>query len=187
MSEPTFSDQPPPRPGYLVLALIAMWLVGVTSAQEGFGAIQLLRDPLTSNFNGNDVARNALLSALGQQIDIELPLAIGQLLLGGLLVFVATNIFLGGKPSLSFTLQVLGANLVLLIVSYTLREPTRAAYIDAVVSERSIDKEEVYQRFWLQSRFVFGFDLATLALCAVAFTRKATRNFLGFRSEPEEP
>ena len=176
--------EPIRRPAYWLATLIAMWLVGVNAAQEGYGAIDLLRDPLTGNFGGSEDARNALVNALGEHSRVELPLAIAQLLLGGLLVFTATHLFLGGKPSLGFALQVLGANAALLIASYVLRESTRAAYISSLI-EGSKERDLLYNQFWWRSRFVFAFDLTALALSVFALTRPAARRFLSLRAEPE--
>lgn len=174
----------PARPGYLLAALVAMWLVGLNAAQEGFGSIQLMRDPLTGNFSGSEAARSALVRALGANAGTELPLAIAQLMLGALLVFVATHILLGGRPRIAFAIQVLAANVAVLILAYALREPTRTAYV-RILSETTEESDRINEQFWWRSRFVFGFDLVALGLSAFAFTRKDVKAFLRFVPEAD--
>jgi hypothetical protein len=176
--------EPVRRPAYWLATLLAMWLVGVNAAQEGYGAIELLRDPLTGNFSGTEEARSALVNALGQHSQVELPLAIAQLLLGGLLVFIATHLFFGGRSSRSFALQVLAANALFLILGYFLREGTRVSYIAALL-ESSEDPGALSKEFWWRSRFVLGFDLIALTLSFFALTRPASRQFLELRTEPD--
>jgi hypothetical protein len=172
------------RPAYWLATLLAMWLVGVNAAQEGYGAIELLRDPLTGNFSGTEAARSALVNALGQHSRVELPLAVAQLLLGGLLVFIATHLFFGGRPSRAFALQVLAANLLFLVLGYFLREATRVSYIAALL-ESSEDPSALSKEFWWRSRFVLGFDLVALTLSFFALTRSSSRQFLELRTEPD--
>jgi hypothetical protein len=161
-----------------------MWLVGVNAAQEGYGAIELLRDPLTGNFGGSEEARNALINALGQHASIELPLSIAQLLLGGLLLLVATHLLFGGRPSRWFALQVLVANALFLITGYALRAATRVTYISALVAS-SEHKAALSNEFWWRTRFVLAFDLTAVLLSIFALTRPATRQFLDFRPKPD--
>jgi len=172
------------RPAYWLVTLLAMWLVGVNAAQEGYGAIELLRDPLTGNFAGSEDVRSALVNALGQNSRVELPLAVAQLLLGGLLVFIATHLFFGGKPSRSFALQVLLANAAFLILGYFLRETTRTAYVSALL-ESTADHTALSKEFWWRTRFVLGFDLVALTLSIFALTRPKSRQFLELRPQTE--
>lgn len=178
-------SRPVKRPGYWLATLLAMWLVGVNAAQEGYGAIELLRDPLTGNFGGSELARSALVDALGQNASIELPLAIMQLLLGGLLVFIATHLFFGGRPSRSFALQVLVANIAFLALGYSLRQGTRERYIESL-AEGSDNRGAMTAEFWWRSRFVLAFDLTALGLSIFALTRPTSRQFLELQTQPDQ-
>jgi len=160
-----------------------MWLVGVNAAQEGYGAIELLRDPLTGNFGGSEEARSALVNALGQHAQVQLPLSIAQLLLGSLLLLVATHLLFGGRPSRWFAVQVLVANAVFLVTGYALRESFRATYISALLVN-SEHKAALSNEFWWRTRFVLAFDLTAVLFSIFALTRPATRQFLDFRPEP---
>lgn len=164
--------------------LFAMWLVGMNAAQDGYGAIDLLRDPLSGNFAGSEQDRSALVSALGENRALELPLAIAQLLLGGLLVFISTHLFFGGRPSRAFTLQVLVANVAFLILGYALRAETRDTYLTTLL-EDSQDRKVRSAELRLRSRFLLGFDLTALGLSIFALTRPSARRFLELRPQPE--
>jgi hypothetical protein len=182
------------RPIYLVAALIALWLIGMNTLAEGFFAIEVVRDPLSSVIsslpaaNLEDVTRAAFFKALAKYGRTSLPLGIGQVLLGGLLVFVSVRALFGRRASTGFAVQLVLANAALLIAAYALREPVRGAIVDAVarsgleqhpsgMSAAEFDRM-VRQQWWWRFRVGFGVQLTALLLSAVALTRKAARELL---------
>jgi hypothetical protein len=192
-------DGAPRRPIYLVIALIAMWLVGMNTAAEGLVAIQIVRDPFSSATptlgaaDPDALLRAAWMEAIAANARVTLPLGVAQLILGALLVLISARALFGRRASTSFALQVLFANAALLVVGYALRQPVRGTVVDAVVasgieqrpaglSPREFD-ELVRSKLWWTFRILLGLQLGTLALSAVALTRRAARELLA----PAEP
>jgi hypothetical protein len=184
---------------YLVIALIAMWLVGMNAAAEGLVTIQIVRDPFSSAspaLGASDpdaLLRAAWMEAMAKSARVTLPLGIGQLILGALLVLISARALFGRRASTSFALQVLFANAALLVVGYVLRQPVRGSIVDAVVASgieprpngiSSRDFHElVRSKLWWTFRVMLGLQLGTLALSAVALTRRSAREVLA----PAEP
>jgi hypothetical protein len=186
-------DGAPRRPIYLVIALIAMWLIGMNTAAEGLVAIQVARDPFSSatpplGADSEALLRAAWMEAIAAHARVTLPLGVAQLILGALLVLISARALFGRKASTSFALQVLGANAVLLVVGYVLRQPVRAHVVDAMIATgmdarpSGISAREFNQlvrtKLWWTFRVLLGLQLGTLALSAIAITRRLARDVL---------
>lgn len=178
-----------------MLALLAMWLVGMNQAAEGYIAIRAIHDPLSvlpSSVSG-EVMVQAFVNAMGAHARLNLPIGIAQLLLGAGLMLVAMKALIARRVSLSFALQMLLANGLLLAVSYALRVPVRGAIVDQVVAgglgppPSGVSAEEFARvarvQLWWSFRIALGLELATAALSAFALTRRAARALLA----PTEP
>lgn len=184
----------PRRPIYLVIALVAMWLVGMNAAAEGWVAIEVIRNPLTlapSAMGAPDVesvVRAAFVAALTETSRVNLPLGIAELILGALLVGVAAKALFGRRASPSFALQVLMANAAVLVLGYALRQPVRERVVEAVVQsgieERpsGVTQQEfariIRTKWWWSFRIGLGIQLMVLGLAAVAVTRRSARELL---------
>ncbi|HEY6556672.1 MAG TPA: hypothetical protein VI072_05340 [Polyangiaceae bacterium] len=181
------------RPVYLVAALITLWLIGMNTLAEGYLTVDVVRDPfasVVSPLSGRgmeDVVKAAFFEALAKHARTSLPLGVAQILLGGLLVFVAVRALFGRRAT-GFTLQLVLANAALLVAVYALREPVRGAIVDAVVrsgleqhpsgmSAREFD-HMVRLQWWWRLRVGFGVQLTALLLSAFALTRKSARELL---------
>lgn len=184
----------PRRPIYLVIALLAMWLTGMNAAAEGWLAIEVIRNPLViapSSVGAPDldsVVRGAFVTALADAGRVNLPLGIAELLLGGTMVFVAAKALFGRRASPSFALQVIVANLVVLVVGYALRQPVRGRVVDAVMQsgleERpaqlaAADFDTLMRaKWWWSFRVHLGLQIAALSLSGFALTRRSARELL---------
>jgi hypothetical protein len=115
---------------------------------------------------------------------VTFPLAVGEVLLSGLLV-VASGLAMGGRRGArSLALQAILANALLAVAAFKLTPFLRAAWIDGVLKataavELPPQQREIYARadFW---QFFLGMklvmiDLGTLALGALALTRSRTK------------
>jgi hypothetical protein len=178
----------------LVIALIGMWLVGMNSAAEGWGVIQVIRDPLLAAPSAVDKAdleamvRAAFVTALADNARVNLPLAIGELIVGGLLVVVAAKALFGRRASPSFALQVIVVNAAVLVVGYALRQPVRGRVVEAVVASGVEERPKgsspeafaasLRTKTWWMLRFGLGLQLVVLGLSALAVTRRSARELL---------
>ncbi len=186
------------RPVYLVIALVAMWLVGISTMFDGYVAIRAVRDPLSAatwavGSDSRAVVVKALVEGTSQHPHTSLPIGIAQILLGGLMVLVSIKALVGRRASTSFALQVLAANAVLMIVAYALQLPVRGGIVDAVVasglgkppSGMTLAHFRRLQRIeaWWSFRLGLAMKVGVLALCAFALTRRSARRVLA----PAEP
>lgn len=186
------------RPFYLVIALVTLWLVGMSTAGEGIGVLEILKNPFSTLFSllgpqAGEAMRQATANGIAQTSRTALPLGIAQLMLGSMLVAVAFKGLFGRRASVSFALQVIAANAAIAIVAYSLRQPIRASIVDAVVASgmetrppgegaREFERR-VRSHWWLQFRVRLGLELAALGFGAIALTRRSARAVLA-RSEP---
>ena len=166
----------PRRPGYLVAALLAMLLVGLDMLQEGWGSLELLKNPFTDVLGGVEGLRESLISAMAVRHDTELPLAIGHMMLGTLLSVTSVNWLLSGRVPRTFALQVVLAALAFLCISYVLREPLRVVLANALAAGTE-DPQVVAERAWWVFRMHFSLSVTALSLSAFALTRPAVRAF----------
>jgi len=188
------------RPAYLAIALVALWLVGMTTAAEGFAAMEIVRNPFSSAFGtlsgevAQDLVKRAFVDGIISISKVALPVGLAQLVLGALLVGVSTKALFARRASPSFALQTIVANAAVLIVGYALWQPVRAQVAEAVVtsgveqrpsnvSQKDFDRL-VRLKTWWTFRFRLGLQLAVLGLGALAVSRRAAREVL---SGPEEP
>lgn len=142
VSEPTERHSAPSRPASVGLALIVATLVGLHTAHEGYTVLELLRDPLRADALGlPEEVRAALVESVMVHGNVTLPIGLAQLLLGGLLFVSALIAWLGSRGAVSLVLQALFANALLLGVAYFLREPIRAALVEALVASPGFEQE----------------------------------------------
>jgi hypothetical protein len=189
----------PKRPLYLVIALVTLWLSGMTAAAEGFAAIEIVRNPFSAAFSTlrsdaqQEVLTRAFVDGVASVGKVALPLGIAHVLLGALLVAVASKALFTRRASPGFALQVIFANMAVLIVGYALYQPVRAHVVKAIVvsgveqrpaaiAPADFDKL-VRMKSWWTFRFRLGLQLAVLGLGAMALTRRSAREVL-VQSEP---
>jgi hypothetical protein len=182
-----------------VIALVTLWLVGMTAAAEGFAAIEIVRNPFSSAFGSlrGDAAQDLLTRSFVDGVisvsRVALPLGVAQIILGALLVAVSSKALFARRASPWFALQVIAANVAVLIVGYALYQPVRGRVVDAIVSSgiehrpQSIAPADfdklVRLKSWWTFRFRLGIQLAVLGLGALAVTRRSAREVLG-RPQP---
>jgi len=187
-------DSAPKRPIYLVIALVTLWLSGMTAAAEGFAAIEIVRNPFSSAFSSlrGDPVSNVLSRAFVEGVITvskkALPVGIAQVILGALLVAISSKALFARRASPWFALQVIAANVAVLIVGYALYQPVRGRVIDAIaesgleqrpeaISAADFDKL-VRLKHWWTFRFRLGLQLAVLGMGALAVTRRSARQVL---------
>lgn len=193
MADPS-DDSAPKRPIYLVIALVTLWLSGMTAATEGFAAIEIVRNPFSSAFSSlrGDPVSNVLSRAFVEGVITvskkALPVGIAQVILGALLVAISSKALFARRASPWFALQVIAANVAVLIVGYALYQPVRGRVIDAIaesgleqrpeaISAADFDKL-VRLKHWWTFRFRLGLQLAVLGMGALAVTRRSARQVL---------
>ncbi|NRA33889.1 MAG: hypothetical protein HRU17_11155 [Polyangiaceae bacterium] len=187
------SDAPSPieRPRYLLLALIALWCLGMHDMSDGWHSTQLITDPLSSTLRPAGINEwqslyfDARFDAIASHNQLILPLSIGQLMLGAMLAFISTHALFGGRASVAFALQVIGANALLLIFSYILWEPLRQSMVELILQADPLPKEllaagdDAPKLLWGQFRASFGLQLTVLLASALALSRRGARDYLG--------
>jgi hypothetical protein len=187
-------DSSPKRPIYLVIALVTLWLVGMTAAAEGFAAIEIVRNPFSSAFGSlrgdatQDLLTRSFVDGVISVSRVALPLGVAQVILGALLVAVSSKALFARRASPGFALQVIAANVAVLIVGYALYQPVRGRVVDAIVSSgieqrpSAISPDDfnrlVRLKSWWTFRFRLGIQLAVLGLGALAITRRSSREVL---------
>lgn len=181
------------RPVFLIIALIAMWLIGMNAAAEGYITVKAVHNPLSavSSLLGGDksaVVLSAFIKAVSKHPHANLPIGIAQMLLGGAIVLVSINALVGRRASTSFALQVVAANALLMIVTYALRMPVRGSIVDAFIASgiakptngMTVAHFQRWERIqlWWSFRLVLAMKVGALALCAFALTRRSARRVL---------
>ncbi|MGB5048523.1 MAG: hypothetical protein WBO46_06280, partial [Caldilineaceae bacterium] len=113
----------------MVIALVTLWLVGMTAAAEGFAAIEIVRNPFSSAFGSlrGDASQEVLTRGFVEGVQSiarhALPLGVAHVILGGLLVAVSSKALFARRASPAFAVQVILANAAVLIVGYALYQP----------------------------------------------------------------
>lgn len=179
----------PVRPTLLVVALIVCWVLGLHTALDGYATVRIIGNPLAADALQVPAAlRDALLSSISANANTVLPVAIAQILLGGLLVIVSAGVLLRARISLGFGLQVLGANGLLFVVGYSLAGPVRDALVAALVKLPELQANDVggTEGYYWAFRLRLAAQLMALIGAAWALTRPASRNFLAYTSPKEE-
>lgn len=191
--------------------MVLTWIVGVTGLNAGFSRASLLRagtmpDMTSAALHAGtmaDVLEYAGLQAVRAMVAnarVTFPLAVGEVLLSGLLV-VASGLAMGGRRgSRSLALQAIGANALLVLAAFLLTPLVRAAYLEGVL--HAVDtvtlpppQREVLTNpgiiKWAWRIKLVVFDLGTLALGALALTRARTKTYFEAvaraTESPEEP
>ncbi len=188
------SEEAPKRPVYLVIALIAMWLTGMNAAAEGWFAIEVIQNPLVSAPSSvaaadlDSVVQFALIAAIADNARYALPLGIAELILGSMLVLIAAKALFGRRASPSFALQVIFANLIVIIVGYALRQPVRERVVQEVMQSGLEERPAqiapadfqalIHTKWWWTFRVHLGLRLAALSLAALALSRRSARELL---------
>jgi hypothetical protein len=183
-------SSPPKRPAFLGVALTVAWFLGLTTVQEGYVALRLVRDPLSVDSLGlpNGMAE-ALVEGVMQHGSTALPIALAQFLLGGLLVVVSAGLLFGARIPRQFAVQVVSVNLAFAAFAYYMNEPMRRGIINALVS---IQPGELTGRLE-RDTYVWGFrvglglHLMSLGLSAWALTRPSVREFLAYGTGAPPP
>jgi hypothetical protein len=196
VSEET-EETPARRPVYLVIALVALGMVGLKTAAEGFAYVAIIQNPFSSALGtlsaDQDTMQRAFIDAILSISHVALPLGLAELILGSLLVVVTSRALFARRASPWFALQVILANIAVLIVGYALWQPVRAHVVDAMVSGgieqrpaaiSPIDFDRLLRlKAWWTFRFQLGLQLAVLGLGGLAVTRRSARQVLA-RREP---
>lgn len=175
-----------------------MCFIGMTAAGNGYAAIEAIHNPLSmpTAATGLQAMAIAALHAISQHPRVNLPIGVAQILLGAALALVSLKALFWRHASVSFALQVLAANAALLVVTYALREPVRAAEVHAAVATKltpprppslsASDYARVrHEYWWWVLRATLGVRLGALGLCAFALTRKTVRTMLAPAPRPE--
>ena len=193
MADPN-DDSAPKRPVYLVIALVTLWLSGMTAAAEGFASIEIVRNPFSSAFSSlrGDALQGLLSRAYVDGVlsiaKIALPVGIAQVILGVLLVAVSGKALFARRASPWFAVQVIAANVAVLIAAYALYQPVRHRVVEAIatsgieerpagISATDFDKL-VRLKHWWTFRFRLGLQLAVLGMGAFGVTRRTARDVL---------
>lgn len=194
---PVVTEAPPRlerRPMSVVIALVALWFLGMETAGEGLATVELVRDPLWNGLvpfgeAGLDAVRmRAYMQATREHGELLLPVGVGQLMLGCLLVFVSVRALLSGRGTASFMFQVLTANVVLACVGYALRQPVRGAMIEAIVTSGVLEPAPgqggdafdglMRTNWWWYFRLALGMQLFTFLVSAWVLGRRSARALL---------
>jgi hypothetical protein len=197
---PRLGQAPPKRPGYLVVALVLIWLVGLTGWMGGCHDIDTIRHPeaarlATERIADTEMARTqlAFVDALLAHRKTVTPLAVGEFLLGSLLAFAAASALWGRSHGRWLLLQAILAYAAFLGVDYVLSAPIRARQIDAMISDPSLPSLTGHTASELAGVFQAWFVLriAVLGAALFAVTRSRARAvFAGSKSRnfgAEEP
>jgi hypothetical protein len=191
--------------------MVLTWFVGVHGLNIGFSTAAFLRagtmpDMTSAALHAGtmaDVLEYAGLQALRAMVAnarVTYPLAVGEVILSGLLV-VASGLAMGGRRgSRALALQAIGANALLVLAAFLLTPLIRAAYIEGVLHavdtvtlpppQRDVLTNPGFLRWIWRIKLVL-FDLGTLALGALALTRARTKTYFEAvaraTESPEEP
>ncbi len=186
----------PRRPGFLTLVLIVAWFIGLQTLQSGYATLRVLRNPLAGDGLGYPDAVNvALVESVSSHASSAMPIAVAQLLLGGLLLATSLGTLFGGIRRVGYTLQALFANAVLACVAYPIGEPVRDAMVEAFVQGTQLPPElagtlteaQAHNAYLWGFRLAFGLHLAVIGTLAWALSRRSVREFLAFSpSTPRE-
>jgi hypothetical protein len=185
----------PRRPVYLLVAMLALWVVGVHEADEGFGILRAIVDPL---FGGSSevLAIDAFLGAIRVHHRQLLPAYSAQLVINVTMFLLAVRLLFTGRANLGFTLQVIGVNIGVLAYAYYVSLPLRVAHVSAlavtpeiqrIAAEAGEDPAVAVTIWWWVMRGGLFAELSLLAACGFALTRPRARRFIQWasRSTPE--
>jgi hypothetical protein len=176
------------RPFYLWLALGVLTFWGLGAINHGLFTIQLVRSPPTaSTLAPPDLASaiaNADLAARVAHARQLAPVGIAQLLLGGLLLWLAVRAMFGGRVRLGLLMQALLANFAVVIVDFVMSRPVRAATVDAVIAsgvalpnvpDGQAPPFAVATLLWWSLRLRFALELGLLFACTAMLCLRRSR------------
>jgi len=156
-----------------------MWILGVTITDQGLFTIGVIRDPLAaSGFSAlhqltlTEVQHAALVRATMDHAATQLPIAVGQMVLGILLLVASLRALLSRRGVGTFGLQVVVANFVLSIAEYVVSAPVRSRVIEAVTTS---DLPEIADLNLAQNGWILNLGFlvrpAALIFCILALGR----------------
>jgi hypothetical protein len=184
---PSTPSSPPKQPAYLAAALTVAWFLGLTTVQEGYVGLRLVRDPLSVDSLGLPAQiAEALVDGVIASSQSALPVSLAQFLLGGLLVIVSAGLLFGARIPVHFAVQVISVNLVFAGFAYYMNEPMRRGIIGALLALQPAEGDVRLQ----QETYVWGFrvglglHMAALGLSVLALTRPTVRQFFAQSSAP---
>jgi hypothetical protein len=188
------------RPVSVVIALIALWFIGMNSASEGFATIELVRNPLWSapsairDIGLEAVRWRAYMQATREHGSLLLPIGLAQLMLGAMLVFISIRALIARRASLSFMLQIVVANAAVAVIGYALRQPIRGAIVEAIVasgaeqrpagSDATAFADVLRSKWWWSFRIALGLQLAALTASGYALARRQSRQLFARANAP---
>ncbi len=176
--------------------LITAWFIGLRTLHEGYVTVRLLSDPLVADaLRFPAEVSTAMVESTADNASVALPVAVAQLLLGGLLVGVSAATLFGAIKSIGLCVQALLANAVLAVTAYAGSQPVRLAMVDALarspelVSRLGTDfpVAEARVAFLWGFRVALALHLGALLGLVWAISRPSVREFLAFSaSRPRE-
>lgn len=176
------------RPRYLVMALIAMGLVGLLVSLEGFQVLSITTDPAFATRETSHLdpvvgaALRAQFEAVAELSRVMQPIGIALLLLGGVLTIVsARGVF--GRASVSTLLQLSVATALACVIHFVLSAPVRAQAVAAVVAMPNPEAMDIARALPAVYALRLALPLITLLLCLFGITRRAARAFMQPASE----
>lgn len=195
----------PPRPPYLVVALIVGWIFGIGGVMGGCELLRFYQEPDTSvevhKASDDDLggyfaeqaraSKEASAKALEQHHGRMVPLAVANVLLSALLILACARALAGKRNAHSLALQAVAANIVYAIVDYFLSAPVREAILTATASRpfpgdaQQLDPAQFSAAVAWSVRLLSAGQVLILGLVAYALTRPRVIAF--FRPIDEEP
>ena len=162
-----------------LLALIAMWILGVTITDHGLFTIGVIRDPFAASgmaalqqLTLSEVQSAAVVQATMEFARTELPIGVAQAVLGALLLVASVRALLSRGAVGTFGLQVVIANLALTVIEYFVSAPVRASVIEAITTSNvpEVAEANLAQHAWILQA-VFMLQPAALIFCIFALGR----------------
>jgi hypothetical protein len=160
--------------------------MGLRTLHEGYLTLRILRNPLLGDaLSLPPELREAFVEGVAAN-PAAMPVAIGQLLLGGMLLVTSVATLFGGARTVNFVLQAVVANAVLATVGHALGEPLQQAIATAMLSNAELTRdlppdvrpEQVQQGFRWGFRALLGVQCLMLGAIAWVLWRPSTREFL---------
>jgi hypothetical protein len=180
----------------LTLGLILGWFIGLRTLHEGYVTLRILDNPLVGDTLAFPAGvREALVASVAGNAQVSLPIAVAQLLLGGLLLGASVTTLFGGTRNISYSVQAVIANGVLVCGAYAMGGPVRQALALALATttepalpvSETLAVPELLSAYLWGFRLAFGLHIVTLAGVAWALSRRSVREFLTFTaSHPTE-
>ena len=174
----------------LLATLFVCWALGVHTALDGYATIRILGDPFAADgLQIPSVMRDALVQSILANSSIVLPVAVAQILLGGLLVVVSIGLLARARVSVNLGLQVLAVNGLVFMIGYFVAGPIRDALVSALMKLPEIQAAGASAdpgNFYWAFRLRLAAQLAALGFAAWVITRPRSRKVLTPRAPSEE-